>query len=380
VSIINRQDIKYKHLIAFKGVDSEIDGIVGRCLITKCSNSRENEYELNTLISDTPFGQGSLLIIENEGYLVIDMEKQLNKTIYNRGTIRKAVTCWYNPSNLQTTPVSKGSIKTYGIIDRKSASVDSSSGVISVLVDMYDIILANTDSIDINYAVFYNGTMYKVTNSDNTKEGLLNLVAKYDSPYIVLPPHAYTITLNSNVQSIVQFANYQIIATCTIDGEIDTIPDIVYTSSDETIATVDENGLVVGTGVGSAIITASYYEGATYTLALTVNAKPTTPVIAYSSAWSNTTTLKTLSMSTFSAIKTINAVADSTLLISWTLDSLGASLLSAGKITITTKSNSSFQIKNVSQSATTTFHITVSDSNNGNKILDNQLFTLTAGI
>ncbi|WP_238918031.1 hypothetical protein [Clostridium sp. YIM B02555] len=79
---------------------------------------------------------------------------------------------------------------------------------------------------------------------------------------------------------------------------------------------------------------------------LTITTKPVTPVISYGGTWSHTTTLKLMSSSTYTATKSISGVDDSANVnLTYTFDTLGASLLSQGKITITKKSNNAYTIK-----------------------------------
>jgi hypothetical protein len=152
-------------------------------------------------------------------------------------------------------------------------------------------------------------------------------------------------------------------------------PNIVWSSSDNTIATVS-NGLV--TAIASGNCTISCNIGSVQAdLSLTVIANTSTnPVVSYGYNFSQTTTIKEFVTSILTCTKTIDAVSNP-LSISFNFDSVGQSLISSGKVTVTTKSSSSIAIKNVSVSTNTVIHLTVTDSSDSTVILDNVAITLT---
>lgn len=82
------------------------------------------------------------------------------------------------------------------------------------------------------------------------------------------------ITLSSTSASLYVDDTLQLLTTITPDNA--TNPAVSWTSGDETIATVDENGLVTAVAVGGTIITATAADGSNVygTCTVTVNAKP----------------------------------------------------------------------------------------------------------
>ncbi|NRU52561.1 Ig-like domain-containing protein [Clostridium beijerinckii] len=188
--------------------------------------------------------------------------------------------------------------------------------------------------------------------------------------------HSYAISLNSNNQTLVETETYKIVPNVTDKGVTVTNPKVNYTSSDENIAKVDSTGLVTALSVGSCIITCSIGT-VNSVLNLNVNEKPISPVVSYSTNWSQGTNIKQFVTSTLSCIKTISGVADSTLHIDYSFDTNAQTLINAGKIVVTRKSDSSISIKNVSVTTSTNIYLTVTDSVNNTKILDNQQITLT---
>ena len=187
--------------------------------------------------------------------------------------------------------------------------------------------------------------------------------------------HLYAISLNSNIQTLVETETFKIIPNVTDKGVVITNPNVVYTSSDESIAKVDNTGLITAIGVGNCIITATI-GNVNATLTLAVNAKPVTPVVSYGYTFSQGTTIKQYVTSTLNCTKTTDGIS-SLLNMSCSWDTLGQSLISSGRLTFTTKSSSSIAVKNVSISTNTVVHLTVTDSDTGAIILDNIAITLT---
>jgi hypothetical protein len=74
--------------------------------------------------------------------------------------------------------------------------------------------------------------------------------------------------------------------------------------------------------------------------------------------------------------KTINGVDDSSLMVNYTLDSIGSSLMSSSAITITRKTNNSFLVKNVSVATVKSFTITFLDSDT-NTIISTQIINIS---
>jgi hypothetical protein len=187
--------------------------------------------------------------------------------------------------------------------------------------------------------------------------------------------HSYVISLNSNTQTLVETETFKINPIVTDKGVSVSNANISYISSDETIAKVDNTGLITAIATGSCIITASI-GNSKVDLSLTVNAKPVTPVVNYSCDWSLGTTLKTYVASTAKCTKYLNGVLQDGLVITYEIDPAGQSLLTAGKIAISQPSISSIQIRNKSVSTTTTFTVIIKDSSDGT-VITTQIITLT---
>jgi len=190
--------------------------------------------------------------------------------------------------------------------------------------------------------------------------------------------HNYAITLSSNSESIVETSTYQIVTNVTDNNVSVPNPIITYTSSDETIATVNLNGLVTALKIGNCTITASVGSVST-SLVLNVTAKTITPVISYGYKFSQGVSIKQYVTSILTCTETTDSVT-TPLNISCSWDSVGQSLISTNKIVVTTKSSSSIGIKNALITSSIVAHLTVTDIDTGALILDNVAITFVNGL
>lgn len=256
---------------------------------------------------------------------------------------------------------------TLGIKSQSSSGLTEADGMFGAIVSWNEI----AKKIPIGERFIVNGQAWEATQLDHSSApNILSILlgessksTEYDDMENEIADaylYSYEITLNSTSETLVETSTYQIMPTITNNGVLVSNATIIYSSSDETIATVDENGLVTAVSVGNAIITASI-GSVSATLDLVVTEKTVEPVISYGYTWSNGTNLKTYMSSTISLTKTINSVS-SPLIATYSLDSVGTTLLNAGNITIIKKSDYSYQIKNVNVSTIKSFVITFTDS------------------
>ena len=88
---------------------------------------------------------------------------------------------------------------------------------------------------------------------DISQKGLLIFKMKYSE--VEQEEHVYTLTIlnNDNLQ-IAQSQSLTINSQLTDNGEIVDSPNLIYSSSDDNIATIDEDGIVSIVGLGSVVI------------------------------------------------------------------------------------------------------------------------------
>jgi len=113
-----------------------------------------------------------------------------------------------------------------------------------------------TKQINVNdrYKIGLYNYSVKTVADDISNPGLLIFKMKYSE--VVQGTHTYVLTIlnNDNLQ-IAQSQSLIINSQLTDNGVIVTSPSLIYSSSDEEIATIDEYGVVSVVGLGSVVIT-----------------------------------------------------------------------------------------------------------------------------
>lgn len=366
--------------------DVYIDDILSKAYITNSSNpNNENKEErtINVLV-EQPIKTGSYIKGYDEGvYLVISGVD--NHISHKEAKIRKCnyILKWMDENGLHKQPCIVINNTKY------TGGTKSQSGFVEVDAMVNIMTQSNDDTKKISYGkrLFTMKNAWQVTLIDNiTTENVLSWTLGKDSLNNEIDDivngicdafeHSYAILLNSDNQTLVETETYKIVPNVTDKGVIVTNPKVTYTSSNENIAKVDSTGLVTALSVGGCVITCNI-GNVSANLNLTVNAKVVENITTYSCDWTSTgTTLKTYAGSTAQCTKYINGVKQDNLVISYEIDSVGQSLLTNSKITITKVNDYSVQIRNKSVSSTTVFTIIIKDSSD-NSIITNQQIILT---
>lgn len=358
--MLSRKDITYQHLIAFRGNDGKINNKDCRFLVTENEDNDENNLDYKNIITNEPLKQGDYINVDNINYMVIHKTNVLESS-YNIGVFRKAL------------PIQIGnSLKNIeAVIDKKSIGLNE-TGQITDTHDQYQFIVPALDlngksnNVGFSQIIFDKG-LYKINSVDTTRDNLIIYVCKFAEMY---NPHVYTIELSETMKTIVEGETYQVVATYKDNGTVVTNPTLTYSSSDTTIATVDDKGLVTGMGVGSVEITVNY-NNTIEKLSIVVNAKPVEKVISYSSTSSNGYSYRPKEGATLTYIKTVDSVVDTTLDISFTLDATGTSLVNSNSISVVKKISNTIQVRNLTLTTVKTFVLTVKDNTNG-QVISNQ--------
>ena len=209
-----------------------------------------------------PIGIGSVIVMKGQPYVIIsDKDADESNAFYSAIAQKTNVTINGIPFVVDTA--------TYG----------ESQGTIFTQVDGDVIIYTGfntiTSKIKVNDHINAFGNSYQVSNKF-VKENILYIHLKQTT---AVPDH-YEITYNGLTSfDINDGTTYQLSYTVTNNGNVVNNPTITYSSSDETIATVDSNGLMTMLKEGSVNITATAY-GASVTTAMTI-ADSSTPSVDY---------------------------------------------------------------------------------------------------
>ena len=209
-----------------------------------------------------PFGIGSVIVMKGQPYVIIsDKDADESNAFYSAIAQKTNVTINGIPFVVDTA--------TYG----------EAQGSIFTQVDGDVIIYTGfnkiADKIKVNDYITAFGNSYQVSNRF-VKENILYIHIKQTT---VVPDH-YEITYNGVTSfDIKESTTYQLSYTVTNNGNPVYKPTITYSSSDETVATVDSNGLMTMLKKGTVDITATAYS-ASVTTTMTI-ADTSTPSVDY---------------------------------------------------------------------------------------------------
>ena len=214
-----------------------------------------------------PFGIGSVIVMKSQPYVIIsDKDADESNAFYSAIAQKTNVIINGIPFVVDTA--------TYG----------EAQGSIFTQVDGDVIIYTGfntiTDKIKVNNHINAFGNTYEVTNKF-VKENILYIHLKQTT---AIPDH-YEITYNGVTSfDIKESTTYQLSYTVTNNGIVVENPTIHYSSSDETIATVDSNGLMTMLKEGSVDITATYSTASVTTTMTIANTSAPTYTLSLTSS------------------------------------------------------------------------------------------------
>ena len=216
-----------------------------------------------------PLGIGSVIVMKGQPYVIIsDKDFDESNAVYSAIAQKTNVTINGIPFVVDTA--------TYG----------EAQGSIFTQVDGDVIIYTgyNTiaNKIKVNDYITAFGNAYNVSNKF-VKENIIYIHLKQTT---VVPDH-YEIVYNGVTSfDIKESTTYQLSYTVTNNGNPVYNPTITYSSSDETVATVDSNGLMTMLKEGSVNITATAYDiSVTTAMTITDTSTPSVRMEIYSSVY-----------------------------------------------------------------------------------------------
>ena len=209
-----------------------------------------------------PLGIGSVIVMKGQPYVIIsDKDFDESNAVYSAIAQKTNVTINGIPYVVDTA--------TYG----------EAQGTIFTQVDGDVIIYTGfntiTNKIKVNNHINAFGNSYQVSNKF-VKENIIYIHLKQTTAM----PDNFKITYNGVTSfDIKESTTYQLSYTVTNNGSVVENPTIHYSSSDETIATVDSNGLMTMLKEGTVDITARYSD-ASVTTTMTI-ADSSVPSVDY---------------------------------------------------------------------------------------------------
>ena len=234
------------------------DTITCKMLFRRTNRGTNPQGKLHCYFKQTePLGIGSVIVMKGQPYVIIsDKDFDESNAVYSAIAQKTNVTINGIPFVVDTA--------TYG----------ESQGSIFTQVDGDVIIYTGfntiTDKIKVNNHINAFGNSYDVINKF-VKENILYIHLKQTTAI----PDNYKIVYNGVTSfDINDGTTYQLSYTVTNNGNVVNNPTITYSSSDETIATVDSNGLMTMLKEGSVNITATAYDASVTTAMTIANSSP----------------------------------------------------------------------------------------------------------
>lgn len=257
----NTIDNDLDYLLIQVGKSITINGSPATALIYKLDKNLDNIK----IITKSPLHRGDLIIYNGNYYLITT---EITNKKYDYYYVAEARHC-----NYSIKIDFSGTVKEFTVyIDSQTLGVDvnkyltTATGKIIVTLQSN----ADTQAITVNKRFIKMGSAWKVTGTDYTQNDLLILYCDLDTittdddaeneiadrwKYEVKHSYAFSIS-NKPTESIKQGSTYQVNITAMDNGTAYT-PNVTYISSDQSIATIDINGLINAIGVGTSTITAS---------------------------------------------------------------------------------------------------------------------------
>ena len=236
------------------------DTITCKMLFRRTNRGTNPQGKLHCYFKQTePFGIGSVIVMKGQPYVIIsDKDFDESNAVYSAIAQKTNVIINGIPFVVDTA--------TYG----------EAQGSIFTQVDGDVIIYTGfntiTSKIKVNDYINAFGNSYQVSNKF-VKENILYVHIKQTTTI----PDNYDIVYNGATSFDLNESNtYQLTYTVTNNGSVVENPTITYSSSDETVATVDSNGLMTMLKEGSVDITATYSDASvTTTMTIANTSAPT---------------------------------------------------------------------------------------------------------
>lgn len=222
-----------------------------KCLfrINKDYNNIDNHITIFYDIG-SPIKQGQLISFNGKVFIVLNQETVENEVYYKSAILEcNVIVPLVSDSVIQNIPCYAGDL---------FSPIVSNGKVIDVVDGRVDVFTESTDFVNnatLDSQSQFMGGYYKLENKAN-KSGITYLYFERG----VAPQHTYELNLVSDSDTYEVDTTTQLTTAAKTDGLTDTTATIVYTSSDDLLATVDSTGLVTFKAEGTVTITAIWLE------------------------------------------------------------------------------------------------------------------------
>ena len=244
------------------------DTITCKMLFRRTNRGTNPQGKLHCYFKQTePIGIGSVIVMKGQPYVIIsDKDFDESNAVYSAIAKKTNVTINGIPFVVDTA--------TYG--EAQGSIFTQVDGDIIIYTGFNTI----TDKIKVNNRINAFGNSYQVSNRF-VKENILYVHLKQTTTM----PDNYNIEYTGVTSFDINESNtYQLTYTVTNNGSVVENPTITYSSSDETIATVDSNGLMTMLKEGTVDITATSYGDSCITTMTIANTSAPTYALSITSS------------------------------------------------------------------------------------------------
>ena len=211
---------------------------------------------------DTPIDIGTMFVLKDDTYVVTSRDGDESDVFYTSIAV-KCDTSFTVYSNTEHRYVS---IPFVTLSDKFTLSSNSSISMISGAVVIYTGDNSYARDMSVNSTYYNYGGYYKVGNTFYNN-GLAYVYMTREA----MPTDRYTLSYNGVTSlDMADATTYQLSYTATKNDVVVNNPALSYTSSDDTIATVDSNGLMTLLKEGTVKITAIWIDGNNTTCETTI--------------------------------------------------------------------------------------------------------------
>ena len=227
---------------------------------------------------DTPIDIGTMFVLKDDSYVVTSRDGDESDVFYTSIAV-KCDTSFNVFSNAEKRYVS---VPFVTLSDKFTLSSNSTISMISGSVVVYTGDISYLREVQLNHGFYNYGGYYKLGNTFYN-----NGLAYWYMTRDAMPTNRYTLSYNGVTSlDMKDTTTYQLSYTATKNDVHVNSPILTYVSSDDTIATVDSNGLMTLLKEGNVTITATWIDGnnttCETTIAITnsgVEPEPTVPSI-----------------------------------------------------------------------------------------------------
>lgn len=257
---------RFETLLKKQGRDIQINGVASRGLFTEIEEN--NSYDLKKLFTEKNVNQGDIIKGLDTYWIVTDKDANINNNhSFHKCVVTKAIhnIKIYIENKLYEFPAII-KIQDQGI--DYGQYINIADGKIILITQDNDF----TKKINYNDRFIKMGSAWKVTGFTSENEGLRYLYCEKDvfdstaddikgeiaDRWQYETKHEYVINVEPTTVTLNQEDIQQLTVTVTDNGVKIENPTLIYTSSDETICSVDETGLITAIGIGTTTIIIKY--------------------------------------------------------------------------------------------------------------------------